>query len=370
MSLFCFLLNSCKESNDYKEAIYITGIENSDKVNLVADGPTSLAITASTSFKTDKNLEVSFEVHPELLENFNEKTGKKCIIPPTESYNLENSKVIIKQGSNISSPVKLSILSLDDFKEGNSYCIPVSIKKVSGGVSVLESSRTIFVTISKSVTTKAAKFFGNDLCVEKFQTDPSVKNLGAITMECSFKVDRFSWINSIMGIEENFLMRCVDWDNDGNYNFEMGPIMVGGKKYFHAANSNLIPGKWYHVAIVSDGSKTSLYINGKLDSEVSGRSGNVDLSVVSPFYFGTSCNARPLNGAISEARIWSRVLSVAEIQENICYVDPASNGLLAYWRFNEVQPDGSVVDLSGHGFNAVQPRWGKITFEENVKCPF
>ena len=42
-----------------------------------------------------------------------------------------------------------------------------------------------------------------------------------------------------------------------------------------------------------------------------------------------------VNGRIAECRVWSRCLSASEIKLNLCGADPNSNGLLAYWKFNE-----------------------------------
>ena len=374
--LFCFLVvmcvssfYSCKEPAEYEDVVYITGTENSSKIKLTIDGPQSIALTATCSEKINQEIDVTFKISPELLEAYNAKMNRNYVMPPAGSYEIDKESVLIKKGSHISDPVKLSITSLKNFKDGESYCIPVSLVSAGGGFSVLESSKTVFVVIEKTIITKAANFTGNDLWVEKFKTDLAVSNIPALTMECRFKINRFSWINSVLGIEENFLMRCVDWDEDGNYNVEMGPITVGGNKLFHAAHSDLTPGKWYHVAIVCTGSKTILYIDGELDSEYGGRTGGINLNEVNNFYLGTSCDARPLNGSMSEARIWKKALTQAEIQDNICYVDPTSEGLLAYWRLDEIQEDGSVLDVTGHGYNAKR-RKGTTNLVDGVRCPF
>lgn len=370
LSLISAFLFSCKNGAEFKDIIYITGIESSSKIKLTVDGPKSMGLTATASSKASRDVQVKFEVRPDLLEAYNKSLNKKYSMPPEGSFEIEGDAVIMKAGSNVSDPVKVSILSVDKFKEGAAYCIPISISSVDGGFSILESSRTAFITIDKTTITRAANFRGNYLRVDKFAIDPAVKNIPALTMECRFKVDNFNWINTIMGIEENFLMRCVDWDKDKNYNLEMDALMIGGKKYRHEAHSNLTPGRWYHAAIVCSGSKTSLYINGELDSEYTGREGGVNLGTVTPFYFGSSCESRFLNGSISEARIWSRALTAGEIQDNICYVDPTSEGLLAYWRFNEEQENGNVRDLTGHGYDAVNFRNNRLQFTENVRCPF
>ena len=73
-----------------------------------------------------------------------------------------------------------------------------------------------------------------------------------------------------------------------------------------------------------------------------------------------------MNGYLSEMRIWQRELSPVEMKNNQCYVDPASPGLIAYWRFNGSEGT-TVPDLTGHGYDAIAN--GAINWLENVKCP-
>ena len=77
------------------------------------------------------------------------------------------------------------------------------------------------------------------------------------------------------------------------------------------------------------------------------------------FYLGASYGGgRTLNGYVAECRVWTRALSQSEIANNMNYVDPTSDGLLAYWRMNAWEPNDSgsgniVRDLTGHGYDAV-----------------
>ena len=61
--------------------------------------------------------------------------------------------------------------------------------------------------------------------------------------------------------------------------------------------------------------------------------------------------------AVDVRRVWTRALTEAEISNNMNYVNPESDGLLAYWRMNawEAKDGGGniVKDLTGHGYDAV-----------------
>ena len=127
-------------------------------------------------------------------------------------------------------------------------------------------------------------------------------------------------------------------------------------------------GKWYHVAAVYDGASLNIYVNGALEvTKAADKRKAVNLYDGGDFNIGYSYNGRYLNGAISEARVWTRALTQAEIEGNICYVAPDSEGLLAYWRFNEGTGNTSA-DMTGHGYNA-ERKTGTPTWIEGVRCP-
>ena len=104
-----------------------------------------------------------------------------------------------------------------------------------------------------------------------------------------------------------------------------------------------------------------IYIDGIYATGVPTQGETVDLSSDNSggFYLGASYGGgRYMYGYIAEARVWTRALSQSEIANNMNYVDPASDGLLAYWRMNEWEPneDGSgnvVRDETGHGYDAI-----------------
>ena len=67
------------------------------------------------------------------------------------------------------------------------------------------------------------------------------------------------------------------------------------------------------------------------------------------FQLGASYSfGRTLNGYLSEVRVWTRALSQTEIANNMYYVDPTSDGLLAYWRMNEYEQCNEVINIRGN----------------------
>ncbi len=63
-------------------------------------------------------------------------------------------------------------------------------------------------------------------------------------------------------------------------------------------------GRWYHVAGIYDGTRTSLYVNGRLDAETTEQSGEIRYDLRVPLVFGAYKDldeTHPLNGRIRQA---------------------------------------------------------------------
>ncbi|MCH5330779.1 MAG: DUF1735 domain-containing protein [Alistipes sp.] len=110
------------------------------------------------------------------------------------------------------------------------------------------------------------------------------------------------------------------------------------------------PGKWYHVAITYDGANVSYFING-VPQKFYGNytNGNDELgfsynyddatswSGIKLAYNGTNGTyASGLKLCMAQLRLWSVVRTESEIADNMGYsLDPATDGLEAYWRMDE-----------------------------------
>ena len=380
---FCFsfllvLLSSCQEAGMKKDVILFTGTESSPIVKFVVEEPRSFGVSVSATDRVKKDTKVTIAVAKELLQSYNAKTGREYVLLPDTAYELSSKETVIKTGQTVSEAIKFNLKTLKGFQEGKTYCVPLTITSTDGSMPVLEASRTMYVVINQTIISRAVDLGGNNAFnVPLFQTDPRVSALGAITMEIRVRVNSFPGANSnpgissLMGIEENFLFRFGDISIDKNQ-LQLAPAVIGGKKYFTTGNTHYQTNRWHQVVCVYDGSSVAIYVDGNLDVRFSAGPGTVNLndSYCDGFWFGQSVGGRRLNGAISEARFWTRALTMQEIQDNACYVDPKTPGLLGYWRFNAVQPDGVTVrDETGNGFDAKALR-GNIQWIDNIRCPF
>jgi hypothetical protein len=372
--LFTVIVSGCKKSASYHDILYFTGTEQTPETKLTLDGPGSIGVSVSSSTKVDKDVTISIAAQPDLVAEYNQITGKSYIALPAGSYTLSSGSVVMKSGSNVSASANFSVTSLAGFSEGATYCMPITITNVDNGMDILAPSKTIYVLINKTIITQAVNLSANYFTVPSFATDANLTAIGAITMECRVYVNAFQtknpFISSVMGIEENFLLRFGDV-SVANNQLQLAGGLVGTSKYPVTSNTAFSAGQWYHIAAIYNGSSVTLYVNGKFDSSTQAQNGTITFTGTSGtylggFHIGYSADGRLLNGNVSEARVWTRALTAIELQNNLCYVDPTSKGLLAYWRFNG-DTNGSVTDLTGHGYTAVANK--AVTYVQGVRCP-
>ena len=99
-----------------------------------------------------------------------------------------------------------------------------------------------------------------------------------------------------------------------------------GKLYFHAKNpggpqaasssSTLDNGQWYHIAVTFDTGSASFYIDGSLDSTTDGDYSVPDDPDPDDTTIGVWWNTGFFSGIIDEIRVYERVLSEAEVEQN------------------------------------------------------
>jgi Domain of unknown function (DUF1735)/Concanavalin A-like lectin/glucanases superfamily len=363
---------SCKKATQYHAVLYFTGTDQAPEIKFTVDASSAMGISVTSSYKVEKDITVNIKIKPEMVDSYNSLNGTAYQFLPAGSYNFAATSVTIKNGTNVSDPAMFSIVTLVDFKEGITYCVPITITDVVGDIPVLESSRTMYLIIKRVIITQAVSLAPNYFTVPGFQTATALSSVPKITMECRVFVNQFQtanpFISSIMGIEENFLLRFGDV-SIANNQVQLAGGLINTKKFPVTGSVYFLTGQWYHVAIVYNGTSMTLYINGVRDNYTDAETGGINLTdtYMGGFHIGQSAGGRTLKGYVSEARVWTRALTATELQNNLCYVDPASPGLLAYWRFNGDATGANVTDLTGHGYTAVAT--SAISWVAGVRCP-
>lgn len=391
--LFC--LTGCKQGPEFGDALYVTGTLSSPQVKFLVEGHLStVGLTVTSTERVQSDIKIKMAAAPDLLAAYSAKEGREYQLPPEGSYSLEDTEVVINAGKAQSTQLSLNADGTK-LQEGIAYCLPVSITSVEGtDQKVLESSRTAYVMFKKVINIKAANLakrgyfnipgFGGE--------DSPVKALGQMTLEMKVLPVSFptatrgdAGISSLCGCEENFLFRFGDGAGSPTNKLQFCKGSIGTathpdkKDHYESWVEKEFPtGHWLHFAAVYDGQYLRLYLDGEQIHFVeTNNGGTINLSMAYDghtwndcFSIGRSVGARRFfDGYVSECRVWNVARTQAELEDGICYVDPTSEGLIAYWRFNgETQNDGTVLDATGHGYNAVPG--GTITYVDNQKCPF
>jgi hypothetical protein len=346
------LFTACKKYKSFKDVILITGTETNKLVKFTVENvPSSFGVTASASGKVDEDITVNFAVDTSLVAVYNEERSANYYPAPAGSYEVSANSGVIKAGTNTSDPIAVRIISTASFIDGRTYVIPVSIKNVTGALSVLESSRTIFLKIAR-----VTQFNAVDLSNPNFydsDTFPSpLSNISKFTFEVKCLVN--AWHSGTPPISRLCNWGPVDQSMFNLLRFGEGGSQVNQLQWINSSGSCFSTtlfelNKWYTISCVYDGSSCKLYVDGVLDNSFDAAGqvyelGAIELGMSYPGYQ----NAQRFLGRIAEVRFWDRTLSKTEIQEGICGVDAAAQGLVAYWKMNE--GTGNVfADRTGRG---------------------
>ena len=371
------LAAGCQKSQEYADVVYFTGTERSPLTNVYIDGPSSIAVSVTSSAKMQHDVEVPIVVDPAALEAYNAEKGTSYALLPEGSYSLSTTAALIRTGSAVSDPVAVEIESMDDLDFGLVYCLPLRITGTSDGTRVLATSQTTFIVFNQLIKTRGVDLQGR-WQIEMDNTmkgKPELANLPACTVEIRMFAKGWSsmshGISSLLGVEENFMLRIGDVSIGGVEEPKSILNIAGRGSSLSALDNPLSLNRWYHVAAVENGSTLKLYIDGVEGASVSSADRdpvNLGFYYNSSFCIGRSANDyRRFNGMVSEARVWKRALTPIELLNNQCYVNPATaEGLIGYWRLDEAD-DRTFKDISGNGYDGVAsstPVW-----TEEIHCP-
>lgn len=371
------LAAGCQESQEYTDVVFFTGTESSPVTNVYIDGPSTVSVSITSSTKVTEDVGVFLEVEGSELDAYNAEHGTSYRILPEGSYALSTNEARIAAGSAVSDPVSVEILSMDDLEFGVLYCLPLHITGTSTGMSVLGASQTTYIVFNQLIKTRGVDLGGSwNIDMEKtMKGKAELDNLPACTMEIRIYAKGWSslshGISSLIGVEENFMLRIGDV-SIGGVDEPRSILNVAGRGSTLAALDNpLSLNRWYHVATVDDGSNLKLYIDGVEVASVSSSDRdpvNLGYYYNSAFCIGRSAgDYRRFNGKVSEARVWSRALTPVEMLNNQCYVNPeTAEGLIGYWRLDEAE--GTLFkDLSGNGYDGEATKTPVWT--EEIHCP-
>lgn len=354
MALTVFTMSSCKDTdiNDehhYDNKLYISSVPVTDdlliKEDILSD---SRKITYRLAAPADDEVQISFDAKPALTAAYNLSFADNATALPEAYYDIPVKDATIKTGEISGDDIIVNFVNLNQLDDSRRYVLPVTITDVSG-IGVLESARTTYFIIKGAALINVVANIKENYFPINWSSD--VSKMTTITVEALVRSDdwvakRDNALSSVFGIEGNFLIRIGDGDRPRD---QLQAFVPGGSfpPANHAPGIGLPVNEWVHIAVVYNTvNKNRIYYKNGVEVY---QSANSTVNLTRNCYIGRSFDGtRWLPGEISEVRIWNVERTAEQIADNPYKVDPASEGLVAYWKFNE----GSgkvVIDRTGNG---------------------
>ena len=388
------VLSGCRndDSNSFENKVFISADSYEQTLRVQRDENVSemtYGLTVGMAKPLDHDITVVLSMDKELLDNYRHAFyNEDAQLLPDANCNFSSLRTYIVAGSISSEVLSLDFVDLDKLDYKTDYVMPLSIKDASGE-EILQSGRTVYVVIKEASLINVVADINDNLAWVDWKDKAPLQNMEQFTMEALINANSFTneQISTVMGIEDNFLIRIGDNLHPKNQlNIAYGKHIAGQE--LNARGSLFVEkplfetGQWYHIAVTFDKGYIKVYVDGDLvaEKQASVEGGEVLESVdfttgesidgtgrpdeddgrPRAFWFGFSYStddptARDFDGMIAEARIWNRPLSADEINaENHFYkVSPEdSEGLVAYWKFND-EKGASVTDhVNGNNLKA------------------
>ena len=267
-------------------------------------------------------------------------------------------------------PVNVTITD----KKGKTIILPVVVNIVD---LTLKSNEAIFVEPDAESQLEYDVCFKID--IKKYaESHSEVKSMNQLTLEVVFYPTYTRSLQSFIGLESVFLLRAEA--KDVNPRFEIA-TKINGKSDPRFRSQQTIycddseggrktPGKWYHIAIVYDGTKSStkeaykMYINGvretltPADNSYEDCAPNSSLNLTDvggndkALLIGRSGDSYRVGYCkVYQARMWKRALDESEIKANMCKILNAEehSDLMGYWVFSKGVGGTTVFENWGNG---------------------
>ena len=180
------------------------------------------------------------------------------------------------------------------------------------------------------------------LLVEDSQPAKIDRDWDEITLECWVYINALddSW-NRIISLDDmpaNTAVVSLYYDDDDD---QHGFFVRAGGQSTQAAKDNVLKDipleEWLHLAGTYDGTTVHYYVNGKQEKKYGMKGGKITKGglLLGIGDRSDGCNCDTIQGYIDEFRIYDRVLSAAEIQNNMdatgLDVSPSANHLSVTW---------------------------------------
>lgn len=375
LTLISILFTGCKgddvTQHHFDNGLYIaTELVCNDlliKPDLVEE--LSREISVRIAMPAGKDIQVSFEAAPTMTAKYNLMYGDNAITLASKYYEIPEKTTVIKAGEVVGDNISVKFKNTNELNVDKHYVLPVTITSATN-VNCLESAKTVYFVFKEGALINVVANIAKMSFPVNWGNPNTVAGLSAVTVEALIRCQdwvagREDPLSTIFGIEGAFLIRVGDGDRPR----DQLQFVVAGTGIFPEPNAapGLPVNEWIHIAVVYDSNTKEriYYQNGKVVAS--------DLGASYPVSIGRNCyvgysydDTRWLNGEISELRIWNKQRTADEIANNFYKVDKQSEGLIAYWKFNE--GTGNKVydqtDNGNHLTGSATPKWVSVELPE------
>ncbi len=356
LTVLALLAAGCTEGDRFepgREIVLFTGTDDSPVIKVDGD---SYGLTVSATGKATEDITVYFRYDESVLEQYNAANKTTYRAVPESAVSIESDHMVIPAGSAASAVNTVSIISHDHVEEGYIYVIPFVLDRVEGGdYEILSSTSSILIRPTNEFKFAALDIDNSNMSSNYIFPDDKAIELSTYTYEIKF------YAYSLKETGTDAICRLCAWEGAaeelanmlrfGENGYEGNSLQLVSPAGNIVSNTLFEPGRWYMLSLVYDGSTMTMYVDGEPEE----RKGTGDGSTIfQRFEMGMSWQGYPalqlFSGRIAEMRLWNRALSVTEMKEGVCNVPADSEGLLAYWKFNE--GEGHIFhDATGNGYD-------------------
>lgn len=353
----------------------VSSLSKSTKVTLEGDQGAEVKLTICLSSKSQEEARFRLVVDENVLKTYNETQSASYTTMPEKLFQLPESITVGKDKFS-ADPSTIRISPIPAELSGEQYAIPLRLESVDGKIPTTNATSTFVITVESTAVSTLPMFNGG----AGLATDEGFPMmLDQFTVEVRFQISNTSNRNRAVftnGGTNGSLVLLRFEDPQSDQKDESGEVVTAahslvqfqGDNGYLNPNAAFVPNKWQHLAVTYDGTTVKIYVNGAF-------AGSKDIVVKNEFkqagWFGGSMGGSDgghgtddswWSGCkilVAEGRIWSVCRTESQIQNNMTTVSPQSEGLEAYWRFND--GSGSTFnDCTGHGhtlFTKNDPTW-------------
>ena len=369
MAISSVVFSSCEVEDIYESPfdskIYI---DKAQKKTDILVKPTSPNMTVSLEMASAKKLTqdatITYMVDESYVGVFNELYKEKAALLRPNFYNIPELTSLMTANSVRSTAIDINFSNLADLDRDSVYVLPVLVQKVEGAELLNSRKSHYYVFRGAALINVVANVAENFLTVD-WRNPEVVANLSTFTIEGLLRMHHTEkMINTFLGIEEYFLLRF----GDDRFPANQLQIVTESGNIPGADPAKTIPlNKWVHMAVTYSNGVFKMYRDGVNIMEQRKSISPITLSR-DGFHLGKSYDGnRDWPGEFSEVRIWNVERSKDQIASSFYEVDPASDGLVSYWKFDE-GASRTVKDHTINGNNATadgELTWVPVELPEN-----